>query len=164
MTTPLPSIDRRRPVRRPPLGSIARRVRQLRSTRGTSPATFVLMMPALVAFIELAVLGGRITGTQADVQSAAREAARQASVASGPASAATVIDDAVNDALGSRGIHCVGPTASLGPSTSYVPGGRVEVVVRCQVQLADLGFLNVPGAVTITGRALEPIDYYRVID
>ncbi len=132
--------------------------------RGSSVITFVLLLPVLVAFAELIVVGGRVTTTRADVQSAAREAARQASIAAGPGSADDVIGHAVAVALADKGFRCEAPTVVLGSGTLFIRGGQVEVVVTCRVQLSDIDLLSAPGSVTITRSATEPIDQYRVID
>jgi Flp pilus assembly protein TadG len=126
--------------------------------------TFVLLLPVMVAFAELIVIGGRVAVTKADVQSAAREAARQASIASGPGTADNVINDAVAVALADKGFRCQSPSVNLGSSTLFIRGGRVEVVVTCTVQLSDIALLTAPGTVTVTGSAIEPIDQYRVIN
>lgn len=132
--------------------------------RGSSIITFLILAPMMVMFLELIVLGGRVATTNADVQSAAREAARQASLANGPGSAPLVINPAVAVALGSKGFRCQSPSAIVGPGTNFVPGGVVEVEVTCTVQLSDLDLLSIPGSITITKIAAEPIDRFRVVD
>ena len=141
-----------------------RRNGKWRNDRGASVITFVLLLPILVAFAELIVIGGRISVTRADVQSAAREAARQASIASGPGTADNVINDAVAVALADKGFRCQSPSVTLGSNTLFIRGGRVEVVVTCTVQLSDIDLLTAPGSVTVTRTAIEPIDQYRVIN
>lgn len=134
-----------------------------RDERGASVVSFVLLLPLVIMFIELIVVGGRLAVTEADIQSAARQAARQASVASGPSSAGSVIDDAVAVGLAGKGFRCQNPTASLGSSTVFWRGGQVEVVVTCTVRLSDLALVTAPGTVTVSATATEPIDQYRVI-
>lgn len=132
--------------------------------RGNALITFLLLAPALVMFLELIVLGGRVAATKADVQSASREAARQASIAAGPGSAATVIGPVASTALTGKGVRCQSHTVALGPVTDYVQGGAVEVVVTCEVNLSDLDLLGLPGSLTMEASSLEPIEQYRVIE
>lgn len=126
--------------------------------------SFVILMPLLVVFLELIVLGGRVATTQADVNSAAREAARDASVSQGLSSATGVIDDAVDRALAGKGFRCQSRTATFGPKTSFDAGGSVEVVVTCTVNLSDIDLLGVPGSYEVEARAVEPVDFYRVVE
>ncbi|MEP1122625.1 MAG: TadE family protein [Ilumatobacter sp.] len=140
------------------------RRRRCDDERGDSLVSFVLLMPILVVFLELIVLGGRVATTQADVNSAAREAARDASVAQGLDSAGSVIDDAVDRALAGKGFRCRNRTESFGDKTNFVADGRVEVVVTCTVDLSDLGFLGTPGSIDVEARAVEPVDRYRVVE
>lgn len=141
----------------------ARRSR-LRSERGSTLVTFLLLFPLFLAFLELIVIGGRVATTRADVTSAAREAARQASVAAGPGSAPSVIGEAASVALAGKGFSCLSPGTVLGPGTNFVAGGQVEVVVVCRVSFADISLLPVPGSMIVTGTGVEPIDRFRVVD
>ena len=54
------------------------------------------------------------------------------------------------------------PGALLRTDTSeFEPGGSVAVSVTCQVSLADLDLLGLPGSTTRTATARAPIDLYR---
>lgn len=139
--------------------------RRFGDERGGTLVSFVLLFPVFIFFAELIVLGGRLTSTTSDIQAAARESARQASVAAGQDASAAVIEGAALEALVDTGFRsCENPVVVLGGQTDLRAGGQVQVVVTCRVFLADLGLLNVPGAVFVTRRALEPIDTYRVYD
>lgn len=137
--------------------------RRFGDERGASIITFMLLLPVLIMLIELIVIGGRLAVTQADVNSAARQGARQASVGAGPFSAREEAERAVEVALADKGFRCQSPDVRLGPTTFFFRGGQVEVVVSCTVALSDISFLSPPGTVTVTARAIEPIDEYRVI-
>jgi Flp pilus assembly protein TadG len=142
-----------------------RRRGRLGDERGAALVELVLLFPVFVLFVELIVLGGRVAATNADVQSAAREAARQASLASGPSAAATVIGPTVDAALATKGVACQSHITRFGPGTNYVQGGSVEVEVTCTVHLADLDALEaIPGSMTVTRSAVEPIERYRVVE
>jgi Flp pilus assembly protein TadG len=139
-----------------------------RGDGGATLVTFLLLFPILIVFAELIVLGGRVAATRADVQSAAREGARQASIASGPAAVPSVMADAADTALADQGYRCQSHSVQVGPGTNFVAegtaGGQVEIVVSCTVLLSDLDLLSVPGSITITRSAVEPIDTYRAVD
>ena len=141
------------------------REHMMKDERGSAILTTVILLPVLIAFMELVVLGGRIAGTQADLNAAAREAARQASVAQSRGSAATVIGPVVDTALADKGLQCQTPTTNLGLFTNFAAGGRVEVTVTCRVQVSDLSLLSLPfGERIFVGAATEPIDTYRVVE
>jgi Flp pilus assembly protein TadG len=135
-----------------------------RDERGSGLVTFLLLLPIIVLFAELIVLGGRVATTQADVNSAAREAARDASLAQSEASASTIIHPAVDTALGDKGFRCQSPKVVIGAKTDFVAGGQVEVTVTCTVQLSDLDLLGVPGTIEVEATAVESIDRYRVVE
>lgn len=132
--------------------------------RGMAVVEYVLLFPVLVLILELIVVGGRVAATHADVQSAAREAARQASLAAGPSSAAGVIGPTADASLAAKGASCRSNTTRFGAGTDYVQGGAVEVEVTCVVSLSDIDLLKVPGTVTVTRTAVEPIEKYRVVE
>ena len=130
---------------------------QLRdSERGSGVMTGLILLPILIAFAELIVLGGRVAAAQSDMNAAAREAARQASISTDFASATGAITPVAATALEGRGHQCTNPTSRLGPATRFEAGGDVHVIVECTVNMADLSFLGIlPGSRTFTGAALE---------
>ena len=135
-----------------------------RAEQGMAVVEYVLLFPLFVLILELIVVGGRVAATHADVQSAAREAARQASLAAGPSSAAGVIGPTADASLASKGASCRSNTARFGAGTDYVQGGAVAVEVTCVVSLSDIDVLKVPGTITVTRTAVEPIEKYRVVE
>ncbi len=147
---------------------VSRRLASMRAafadSKGAGVVSMLLLIPAIVLLVELAVLGGRLAGARGEVQSAARQAAREASLAAGPASAPSLASAVAASSLGNAGFRCNSPTVAVGGSTNFVAGGRVEVSVTCVVPLADLSSLPAPGQVTISRSAVEPIDPYRVVD
>ncbi len=152
------------PTRRTPREPAAPVAARCRGDRGDSLVTVLMLMPVLVLFLELIVMGGRVATTRADIQSAAREAARDASVSQSLGSASDVVAETVETSLADKGVRCENVNHSFGHGTYFVADGRVEVVVECTVDLSDLGFLPAPGSHTITARATEPIDRYRVVE
>ncbi len=137
---------------------------RFRGSTGAGVVSMVLMIPALVLIVELAVLGGRVAGARGEIQSAARQSAREASFASGPGSALGLANTVAGASLGNASFQCNAPAVIITGNTDFVAGGQVEVQVSCTVPLGDLTNLPVPGSVDIIRTAVEPIDPYRVID
>lgn len=146
---------------RPRPGALRRR---LADVTGAGVVSMLILIPVLMLLVELAVLGGRLAGARGEVQSAARQAAREASFAAGPASAPGLASAVAAGSLGNAAFRCNSPSVVVGGSTDFVAGGQIEVEVSCVVPLSDLSSLSVPGQVTITRSAVEPIDPYRAVD
>ena len=131
--------------------------------RGAGTLTTILLLPMLIIFVEIIVLGGRVAGAQAELNAAAREAARQAAIAQSATSAEAVVDPVVNIALSDSGFECQSPSVQV-DATNFTAGGTIVVDVQCQVQVSDLSLLNLPGSIEFHGSAAEPIDTYRVVE
>lgn len=144
--------------------AVAPATRGRRDRSGMAAVELLLIFPLVVLFVELIVLGGRVSTARNDVASAAREAARQATLAQTRGSAASVIGPVALTALAGRGYACENPTVRLGPRTRFIRGGQVEVVVDCRLNFSDLDLLSVaPGGMTVEQVVLEPIDRYRAV-
>ena len=136
-----------------------------RSERGAGLLTGLILLPILLAFAELIVLGGRVASAQSDLNAASREAARQATVSAGQSSASMIIGPITETALANRGPSCIDNSATLGGGTIFERGGQVEVIVTCEVDVSDLSLLSLPFPSRVfTATALEPIDPFRVIE
>ena len=59
------------------------------------------------------------------------------------------------------GAACSGATDSADVS-DFTPGGHITVTVTCQVSYSDLLLLPLPGSVTVSGKAVSPVDLFRV--
>ena len=105
----------------------------------------------------LVVFLGRITTARADVDEAARDAARAASLARTTVAASTDGEAAARAAIADGGPSC--RTLSVQVDTAgFGPGGTVSASVACQVDLSDLGPLELPGTRTISSTFVEPVD------
>jgi Flp pilus assembly protein TadG len=127
---------------------------------GTAVTETVLLIPALLIVLLFVVFVGRVSSTDGDVTAAARDGARAASRAASPDDA---IDDAratVTDALDGRHVRCQALTVDVNVA-GFTRDGNVAVDLRCDVSLADLIGLRVPGTKTLTARAVEVVDRYR---
>lgn len=132
-------------------------------SRGAAVVEILLILPAMLLFLELIVLGGRVAGTNADIQSAAREGARQATLMNDRGDALAEARATALEALDAKGFQCQNPRVGFGAETDFRAGGVVEIEVTCTVNLSDLDLLSIPGSYDVTRRALEPIDTYRAI-
>jgi len=119
--------------------------------------------PVLLALLCLVAVAGRMVDAHGDVAGAARDAARAASTAR---SAAVVEGSAVaaaEQALEGENLDCQGGARVDLAGTGFRRGGQVSVVVSCDVDLRDLGFVLALGdpVRTIEARAVEVIDEFR---
>jgi Flp pilus assembly protein TadG len=129
--------------------------------RGDSgPLELVILLPAVLALFGLVVAFGRATTADNDVEHAARVGARAAASAQTSGGGSALARDVVVDSLQSAGLSCAsGPTVSI--DGTWVPGGRVTVIVSCTASLADVTKFGLPGSRTLTASATEVIDRTR---
>lgn len=136
-----------------------------REERGSATTEMVLTMPILIGFLFLVVAAGRLTDAKSDVVAAASDAARAASLQTNGAAAATQAQAIAEDSVAGEGIDCMGGVdvtlSYSGGSGGFAPGATVQATVTCDVQTGDLALLNLPGVVTVTEHAWEPIDTHR---
>jgi Flp pilus assembly protein TadG len=130
-----------------------------RRQRGATALEIALLTPIFLILLDFAVLGGRLSESQAQVDAAAHAAARAASlqrtVTSAASAARTVAADTLPHAVGCRTLDVAIDTAS------FHPGGVVVVNVQCDVSLSDLAWLPLPGTHTVTGTSTSAVDTYR---
>lgn len=130
--------------------------------RGSAAVELVLVTPVLIALMLFVVAGGRLVSARADVDAAARDSARAASIARSPATAEQEGATAAQANLTDRGVSCRTLTVTIDTS-EFRPGGTVAATVSCDVELADLTGLGLPGRRTLSSRFVEPIDAFRGI-
>nr|WP_227457271.1 hypothetical protein [Micromonospora purpureochromogenes] len=118
--------------------------------------TYVPLM-VLAALAIIACL--RLVSADSDVHAAAAAAARQASLARTPAGAAAGGQDAAAATLQGRNMTCQPHTTTVNAG-QMAPGGQVSATVVCTVHLEDLFGLGLPGSVTLSGTASQPVDRY----
>lgn len=129
---------------------------------GSTTLELVVLTPALIVFLMLAIAAGRITLAHATVEAAARDAARQASISRDPATARANAVASAQAALTREGLSC--PAEVTVDTQGFMrPVGQAATVtahVTCTVQLADVSIVGVP-ATTITKSFRSPIDPFR---
>lgn len=135
-------------------------VAPLKSERGSAATELALLTPALIVVLLLMVAFGRIARGRADVDSAARDAARAATLARSPDSAQAMAEQAAEATLTTEGLSCrrFHVVMDLG---DFRPGGLVAADVTCDVDLADLTLLRLPGSKTIRSRSVSVVDRFR---
>lgn len=126
---------------------------------GGATVELVMLAPALMAIVLFIVFAARMGQAKLDVSQAAAAAARAASMAQTTSAASSVAQSTAQFNLQAAGVDCA--TESVDVSTSMAPGGKVTVTVACAIALNDVGGVGLPGARTVTSRAVEPIDVYR---
>jgi len=130
------------------------------SQRGASAIELVILVPVLLLFLFLVVAGGRLTTSQAGVDSAAHAAARAASLARSPAQAQADAERVAASVLGQHGVTCRSLRVQLDTS-AFRPGGWVVADVRCDVDLRDVALLQLPGTRTLSSHQVSTIDLLR---
>ncbi len=130
--------------------------------RGTAIVIeLIILAPLFMALVCLVLLFGRMLNAKSAVDGAARDGVRAASLARSPRAAVTAAYTAVaGDLAGPQRTFCASWTVHT-DTARFVPGGQVVVTVTCQVRLADLALLSVPGSKTITASYPAPIDRFR---
>jgi Flp pilus assembly protein TadG len=131
---------------------------RLSGSSGSAGVTVVLLTPVVLALLAFAVLAGRVGTAHQDVVSAAQAAARAASLRQSPSAMVADARAAAETTLRDAGMACSSTAVEL---ASAGTGDAVTATVSCQVALADLVDLALPGQKTVTARASAPVDQYR---
>jgi Flp pilus assembly protein TadG len=131
---------------------------RLSGSSGSAGVTVVLLTPVVLALLAFAVLAGRVGTAHQDVVSAAQAAARAASLRQSPSAMVADARAAAETTLRDAGMACSSTAVEL---ASAGAGETVTATVSCQVALADLVDLALPGQKTVTARASAPVDQYR---
>jgi hypothetical protein len=157
-----PPITLHTPVRHGPApGRVSARLRTITADDagvGEIPQVMFLTL-AVLAFVLVLTLAGRSAATRTRVEHAAEAAAQAAALQRTPAQAVTAATNTVTTALTGG---CTGGPAVTVDTTTWGPGGIVEVRITCQIATADLSPLPLPGTLTMSGSSAAVIDAYRI--
>lgn len=133
---------------------------QRRRSRGSTTLELVVLTPVVLALIDLAVLGGRLTDSQSQVDGAAASASRAASMDRTPGPAVADATSTALSTLSQQHVTCMTPLVQVDTS-AFHPGGWVAVTVTCDASLNDLGWLPVPATRALSSRSVSAIDVYE---
>lgn len=127
-----------------------------RDDRGSSVVQLPLLAGTYVLFIMLFVFIGRVNSGYSAAEAASRYAARTIAIARDPAAAVPVAQDQAAETAGAGSPKC----RSIDFSHT-IDDAQVTVTITCEVDLAEVNILGVPGAWTTSATASEPIDQHR---
>ena len=142
-------------------------MRWLRGDRGNAAIEAGIIAPALIAFLSLVFLVGRIVLARAAVDEAARDAARQASISRNVTDARSQALNTGTSTLINNHLHCsnlsVDPGGDLDAQFTKPIGtlAQVHVTVTCVVSYSDLGYPWLPGSKVIKSEFWSVIDWWR---
>lgn len=131
-----------------------------RREHGSLALELVLLTPIFLILLDFAVLGGRISSSEARVDAAAHAAARAASLQRTATAADSAARAVAADTLPQVGSNCHSLDVAIDTS-AFRPGGVVVVRIECAVNLSDLAWLPVPGAHDVVGSSTSAVDTYR---
>jgi Flp pilus assembly protein TadG len=137
-------------------------MRWRRGDRGSLALELVILTPILVMLMMFLVALGRMVEAQGQVDGAARDAARAASIAQSYGLAEQNAQQAANTDLTGSAACTTTPSVQFGGGTDLTPGGVVNIVIRCNINLSYLSLLGISSTKTIVGHASAPIDTYSV--
>lgn len=132
--------------------------------RGSITLELVILTPALLMLLSLAIVAGRIEVAAGAVEQASAAAARAASLARTPAAAESAGRRAADESLAGQNLHCAQLTVTVDTTGFAVPVGQpaqVAASVSCDVDLAQLSVPGLPGARTLSARTVSVLDRYR---
>lgn len=131
--------------------------------QGSATLEAVILVPGLLLFLGLLIMGGRVWIAHNSVEQAAEDAARTASISRTATQARTTAQTEAMASLRRQGLQCATTNVTVDTSGFAVPVGQpaqVTATVTCQVSLGDLG-APFPGTRTVTATATSPLDTYR---
>lgn len=131
--------------------------------RGSATLELVVVAPALLLFLGLVVMAGRVAVVGNAVQQAAAAAAREASLARTPAAAQAAARQTAIDQLAQQDLRCAPLTVTVdttGFAAAVGTPADVQARVACTVSFTDLA-LPLPGQRALTADVTSPLDTYR---
>ncbi|MEW6154227.1 MAG: TadE/TadG family type IV pilus assembly protein [Actinomycetota bacterium] len=132
----------------------------MNAERGNATLELVTITVPFLAVVMFVVLAGRMVAAQGTLDGAARAGARAAAAAR----AGTEADEAARRAVaadveGSK-VGCERLEVDVDTS-DFRAGGTVRVALTCDLAVADLSPLPLPGTRTVTSRSIAVVDVHR---
>jgi Flp pilus assembly protein TadG len=124
--------------------------------RGNGVVQLPIMAGTYVLFIMLLVFVGRVNSGYSSAEAGARYAARTIAIARDPT---TAVDAARADAATT--VRAGSARCRSMDFAHTIDAAQVTVTITCQVDLAEVNILGVPGHWAATATASEPVDQFR---
>ncbi len=140
-------------------------LRPCHDERGSIPVETLIVLPVLVMFVLLLILGGRYAIAHTAVESAAADAARSASLARTASDARNSAHATATGTLSNQSVPCRDTIVTVNTAGFNVPVGtpaEVSATVTCQLNLS--GLAGLPGGlpdVRIDATMTSPLDTFR---
>ena len=128
--------------------------------RGSAPLELVLLTIPVLSVMMLIVFVGRVARADGTLDGVAHYAALRSAQARSAGDADAAAQDAADADLAVSGLPCEATTVEV-DTGDFRSGGTVQVTVTCQLRLADLGPLPVPGNRLVTSRSVAAVDVFR---
>ena len=136
-----------------------------RDDRGSSSIELAIVAPAILLFLAIIVIGGRVNLARQVIEASAFDAARTASLARTEGEARSEAEAAARSTLNSQGLTCRNTSVSVNVSGFRTPVGQpatVTATVRCTADLSDVALPGLPGSIVLTpAEFTSPLDTYR---
>lgn len=135
-----------------------------RTERGAASVEAVILIPAVLLLVGLALIGGRYWYVSTAVDEAAWTAARSASLERNAESGQRAAHRIASSNLRGAGTDCADLRVRINATGLTAPVGvpaTVTVDVQCRVPLADLLVPGAPGSVVVSGQATSVVDRHR---
>lgn len=132
--------------------------------RGAASVEMSLLIPVLVLLLMAMAGAWRIGHTRAQIEEAASAGARAATIPASATQARALADQAITADLATVGVRCIGMAIDIDTAAFANPPGTpgdVHTFISCQLSLSDVVVPGMPGTVTISASASEPIDTFR---
>ncbi len=133
------------------------------NTRGSASLELTLLVPVVILIALAMVAAWRISSAKAQVRAAAGAGARAASMEQSGVSANQAGELAASMSMKNSELPCT-PSIEIDTSGFQIPVGsqaQVSATVVCELNLSDLALPGLPGSMTITQTAYQPLDSYR---
>lgn len=135
-----------------------------RHDRGSASIELATLMPVVIAFTAIMIIGGRIGNARLALDAAAFDAARLASQSSTRAEANTRARQAALTSIADQHLACTNVDVRPDTRGFTVPVGQpatVTVTISCRVRFSDIAIPGMIGSTVITSTFTSPLDTYR---
>lgn len=132
--------------------------------RGSAAVEVTLLVPVLCLLLLLLAACWRIGWARTQLVEVVAAGARAATIPHTATAATAMAQTAIRSDLATSGVQCAQLSVAIDTAAYHqLPGtaGRVEVQATCRLDLADLLLPGLPGSMTLSASAHEPLDIFR---